>query len=200
VVSLTANELAAISAVGAALSGLGAAAAAIGVFMQARTATEAQAGQLFVDFSARYNDERMAGALKALAAWYLSTPDDRVPRWIDAKRAGEAQAIALNQHRRLVSRFYFDVARLYLMKLIGARYAKQLLENNGLNIFYDVCEPMNAANHPARVTRYSRALKRICSRYGRGGVHATPPPAPPRMTIWQRWMEWWLSLGRGEAA
>ncbi len=168
---MSAVEWAAVSAIAATISIALAIATTVGVFSQARAAHKTNAADLFISFSARYNSPEMAAALRALAALYRESPNDFASKWINAKRSGDAEALKLNDYRRLVSRLYFDVARLYHAKLISTSFARELLRNNGLNVFYKVCEPMNDEDHPQRIKLYSRILVGLQKKYGSGQIH-----------------------------
>lgn len=163
----------------AAASAIAAAIAAIAAFLQVRASRNATLAELFVAFSDRYNSPEMAIALRELADWYRSTTEARFADWIAAKRLRQEDALRINRHRRLVSRFYLDVARMRCIALINDRYARELVQNNGLNVFYKICEPMNAANHPLRVQRYSKTLRNICRQYGDGSIHESAPAPRP---------------------
>jgi hypothetical protein len=169
--SADAFQLAAISAVAAAISAFVTAITAMGVFLQARVAGKASAAALFLSFSERYNSIEMATALRHLARWRLSCSDQFAIEWALSKSKQESGALQLNEYRRIVSRFYFDVARLYEVGLIGRKHAKALLANNGLNVFYQVCEPMNIATHPDRVSTHTVMLKDLLPSYGTGKLH-----------------------------
>ena len=198
--SLSATDWAAVAAIAAATSAIWSATATLGVFLQNRTAHKAAVANLINVFSERYNSNDMAHALRSLANWYRTTADSRVADWVRGKAACDPTAITLNNHRRLVSRFYFDAARLFELGLLNRRYAREVVSNNGLNVFYLVCEPMNVAVHPHRVARYSSTLRRLLKKYGTGDIHApaqilseTAQPSAQNPIQW-KWS--FLRLGR----
>ena len=164
------TDWAVVAAIAAAISAIASMVATIALFRQIATDQKASTAELMNTFSARYNDEGMATALRELASWYLSTGESRFEEWLEAKLKGDEEALRLNQHRRLVSRFYFDAARLLDLRLINRRYAKEIISNNGLNVFYRVCEPMNIITHPHRVVRYSEVLRKLLKRYADGRI------------------------------
>jgi len=164
---------ASVSAVAAAFSSVVTAIAALGVFLQVKAAAKAHNGTLFLAFTERYNASEMAESLRALAIWGISHSNDSFAmEWVQNKARGDKPAMDLNGHRRFVSRYYFDVARLFQARLISREHARALLTNNGLNVFYLVCEPMNRAAHPSRVTTLSDTLRRLCRSYGDGTLHS----------------------------
>jgi len=146
---------------------------ALAAVSQARSVAQGNIATFFVNYSARYSSEEMADALRLLAAWHNANKADkkRFETWAAQKRQGADQALALNKARRMVSRFYYDVAELYALGLIKRRMAKRLIANNGLNVFYLVCDPMNRAYEPSdRFDSYCRTLRRLSGGFGNGNV------------------------------
>jgi hypothetical protein len=91
--------------------------------------------------------------------------------WNELRREGDKEALLLNRSRRLVSRYYYDVARLHRAGLISTKLARILLANNGLIVFYQVCEPLNDARHHNRERTYTEILKHLCASYGENRIY-----------------------------
>jgi hypothetical protein len=161
-------------------SSLAALAAALGALLQARRTAQTNAAQLFLSFSARYNSQEMADAFRQLVKWRLSTGENFAMVWNQLRQKGDKEALSLNRARRLVSRYYYDVARLRQVGLINTKLARALLANNGLMVFYQVCEPLNDARHNNRERSYSQTLKKIRASYGEGRIHTDPSDVSPR--------------------
>jgi len=155
---------------GPAISAFGATAAAVLSLIQITRMRLAHDAELFLNVAGRYNSPEMATALRELAAYQKQNPSNFAERWKADYEAGVQSAKDLNEHRRLVSRFFTDIGRLYELKIIGKGTAGALSAFNGIHVFYDVCEPMNHAHDPKRDKTYVEALKRARTKYGRGGV------------------------------
>ncbi len=153
------------------ISSFGALGAALAAFIQARKASETNAGQLFLSFSERYNSQEMADAFRMLVQWKTDMGKDFALAWEVERQKGDKRALDVNRARRLVSRYYYDVARLYDIGLIDKRLAHSLLGNNGLHVFYQVSEPMNDARHPDRERKYSKIIRFLRQEYGSNTVH-----------------------------
>lgn len=143
-------------------------------FLQASAASDGNRAHLYVEFSERYTSEEMAKALVALSNWHHARKDDptRFVAWARAKRANDPGALELSRARRLVSRYYYDVAALHELGLIKRRFAHALLSSNGLNVFYLVCDPLNRAYQPEdRLNQHYRRLKRLRDKFGDGEIY-----------------------------
>jgi len=150
---------------------LAAVAAAFAAFMQASRTRETNTAQLFLSFSERYNSPEMAAAMRRLVKWRLEYKDNFAKVWEERRQMGDADAVELNAARRLVSRYYYDVARLHEVGLISSKFARALLSNNGLHVFYDICEPLNDARHHDRERRHAERLMRLLKHYGANRIH-----------------------------
>ena len=152
------------------ITAAGALAAAAAAFQQARSARYANEAQIFLAFSARYNDEAMANSLRLLVDWHRRNPDDFAEKYAHDLRVKNQAAIELNAARRTVSRYYTDLGRLFFGGLVTRRLARTVSANNGINVFFVICEPMNEAQHPQRDKTFAKALKKARRRYGKGEV------------------------------
>ncbi len=137
---------------------------------QAKGVEKSTEATIFLSFSDRYNSDAMRDALRFLVGLYSQHESKFPGSVLDAFRDDEQMATRINDARRLVSRFYFDIARLYRAKLISRALAKALLANNGLNVFYKICEPLNELRDRERVRAYSKTLVRLVSRYNHGSI------------------------------
>lgn len=155
---------------GPAISAFAATAAALLSLIQINRSRLSHDAALFLNISSRYNSPEMAKALRELAAYKQKHPGDFAERWKSAYDRGDEEAKQLNESRRLVSRFFTDIGRLYEFRIIGKATARALSAFNGIHVFYEVCEPMNYIHDPKRDKAYSLALKRARRKYGRGAV------------------------------
>lgn len=183
--------------------------AAVAALLQAVLIGAANRARVFIAFSDRYTSAEMAQALALLAKWYhdnkLETWASLKPAakrsaenpfvaWANAKSAEDAKssedannakdAKKLNEARRLVSRYYYDAASLYELRLIRFEFARALIANNGLNIFYHICDPMNAARQPVeRFERHCATLRHLRRKFGDGKVYDPKGPQPEPETL-----------------
>lgn len=155
---------------GPAISAVAATAAALLSLIQINRSRLSHDATLFLNISSRYNSPEMAKALRELAAYQHKYPEDFSERWKAAYDAGDEEAKQLNEFRRLVTRFFTDIGRLYEFRIIGKATARALSAFNGIAVFYEVCEPMNYVHDPKRDNTYALALKRVRKTYGRGAV------------------------------
>lgn len=161
---------------------------ALAALAQAFATAASNRARFFVEFSKRYTDDEMRAALETLAQWHHDNKHDenRFALWAAAKRRGETAATGLNRSRRLVSRYYYDVASLHQLRLVGTDFAKALISNNGLNIFYQICDPMNRTNQPLhRFKQQCDTLKRLRKQFGDGTIfEPNEPREASRSDIW----------------
>ena len=164
----------------AAVSALATALAAFAAWRRVAKLGDANFARIFLSFSERYNSEEMASALRSLVKWRQTQGAEFAETWNGAYLAGDAPAADINKARRLVSRFYQDVARLYEVGLINRAFGRALLASNGLHVYYEICAPMNAVHDPERYARYDEQLKKIRRKYAAGKVRL---PAPANVAL-----------------
>lgn len=164
--SFNVELLAAVTLAFTALAALAGVFAAAGALRQVRRVKDGTAAQVFLDFSDRYNSEEMAQAMRDLVAWYREQGPEFAENWNRLYEAGDERAKELNKARRRVSRYFDDVGRLYAVGLLSKRLARSLLSNYGIQVFYDICEPMSDARMPARMRKFSNLVRWLMPSYG----------------------------------
>lgn len=109
----------------------------------------------------------MADSLRRLVAWRKSRGSNFAKVWSDLYDAGDPEAKDLNRARRLVSRYFDDIGRLYDVGLISGKLARGLTATYGIQVFYEICEPMNNARNPTRLQVYSNHVRYLRHTYGK---------------------------------
>lgn len=163
------------------ITALGAIVAAMAAYAQASAVGESNRASFLIQYADRYSTQEMANALRLLSGWHWHHRHDasRFERWALAKRNHDPDALELNKARRLVTRYYFDIATLYRLGLVKRGFARELMANNGLNVFYQVCEPLTRQGQPSdRFGANLQTLLQICKGYGDGTVYETIVPRP----------------------
>jgi hypothetical protein len=167
-----------VTDIGIALTAVSCVAAAVAALAARRQVTKlkhSNFAQIFLSFSSRYNSEEMASALRALVQWRRVHKEGFAKTWRDAYMAGDAAAAEINKARRLVSRFYQDVARLYEVGVIDRVFAAALLATNGLHVYYEICAPMNELHDPELYRGYDEILRKLRRKYAGGRVRLLDP-------------------------
>jgi hypothetical protein len=144
-----------------------AAAAAIFTLMQAQSAKATLQTQLYLAFSTRYSDPKVGESLALLVDYYKQYPDDFADRWWQAFLEKEEVALKLEQARRIISIYFVDIGRLYEIKQIDKRMCYFLIGHFGLDVYYNICQPMWLKMYPHEFTDYAALLKTVRPSYGK---------------------------------
>ncbi|ESQ76963.1 hypothetical protein AEYBE204_18990 [Asticcacaulis sp. YBE204] len=124
----------------------------------------------YLQFTARYNTLRMHEALLVLYRLKMSKPDDFAHHFIQEFRQGTPEGLRLDQARRLVNRYFVNIAEMRRNRLINQKLARMLCNFQGLNIFYKIVVPMNQAKYGNQQehSEIYQLLRRIKSRFSDG--------------------------------
>jgi len=149
--------------------------AAFAAVMSFRSATEARKSakatqdaaeaSLVVLFLEKYFDPGMDEALRVLAAWKQDKGKDFATIWIAGRNSGSAEAWAANDARRKVKGYFEETARLHFAGVIRTATLRELAYVAGLNIYFDVIDPMELALNPSRSPRTVEFLQAEFRRY-----------------------------------
>ena len=96
-----------------------------------------------------------------LTNWYKADPAGFAGAWFEGFLRQDAEALRLEQARRMVSIFFVDVARLFESGQINRKIAYHLLAYSGLDVYYNVCHPMWKKLHADRYGDYAEVLKQL---------------------------------------
>ena len=154
-----------VAAVTAVFTGIAAAAA----WWSASTTRRAAEAATCLRFFERYESDRMLGALRTLrtskpldvdvnqwAAQWTTVLQGNPPQW----------AKDVDLARREVTGYFFSLIRLYEGGLVTRNFVWSAGYFAGINLFYDVCEPLERALNPRGYPeRPFRLLEKIVGRY-----------------------------------
>lgn len=165
-IAMTSAMIAALTAI---FTGIAAGAAWWSV-RAARRAAEAAACLRLVD---KYESDRMLRALRTLRTSRPESVDITAwaAQWLTEMHKDEADraqwAKEVDLARREVSGYFFWLGRLYEGGLATRRLIRTAGWVAGINLFFDVCEPLERALNPADYAeRVFRLLERLVGRYG----------------------------------
>lgn len=167
-----------ISLVLTALSAIGALGAAIAAWLSARATKRAAEGHLFSTHYAEYGTPEMLRSLRVLRLWKSDNGDEFELNWKKALDAGEERAHDVDRARRQVKFYFLRALRLYQAGYVSRRFLKELAAVDGLNILYDIVEPLEYALNPRFDASKFELLSKLCGRPGTGRLIAPVPPEP----------------------
>ncbi|MFN3229454.1 MAG: hypothetical protein ACK41P_06345 [Asticcacaulis sp.] len=146
-----------------------------------RNQAKTDKAEFYVAFTQRYNSSDMHDALYRLMALYTHDRDSFVDRYLSAFMARTQEGFEIERSRRIVSRYFNDIADLHRNKLIDRKLARMLCNFQGLNIYYNVVIPMSRARYGQSKEREHiyAVLKSIRPRFDDGalGLNIAPGSA-----------------------
>lgn len=154
----------------AAIAALAAAVAAVASLLQVRSASHSNEINAYLSLMESYAAPQMRAAISRLAEFWR----DRRDKFGDAGEAFVAEPDAalresLKADCRLLTAFFGNAARLYDARLISRKLVLTLISRPGLNIYYDVCEPINIRRNPkGHSSKYGVILRRVVTKYADG--------------------------------
>jgi len=161
-----------------AISALGALGAAVAAWFSARATTRAAEGQLFSAHYAAYGTPEMLRSLRVLRLWKFDQGDEFEVKWKKALDSGEERAREVDEARRQVRIYFFQALRLYEGGYVSRRFLREIAAVDGINILYDIVEPLEyALNASYDRSRFAK-LRNLCGRARTGRLIAPVPPAP----------------------
>ena len=164
-----------IALVIAAVGAIGAVGAAIGALLSARATQRAAEGQLAVAFLGDYTSPDMLRALRVLRNYRAAEGDGFEETWRRRLEAADAHALEVDQARRKVKGYFLNALRLHEFGYVNERFVGTVASVDGINILYDIVEPLEYALNPA----YDRArFERIRTMCGRSRTERLIRPIP----------------------
>jgi hypothetical protein len=136
------------SAVAAAASAIAAAVSACFSSRSSRTAADTAATALILKFRDQYASNEMFVDLLNLRAWYDKHGSQFEQTWKEKLEQGDKEALIVNASRRRVSSFFSNIAYLHNARLVPKQTEKLLTDFAGIDLFYGVVEPLEAALGP----------------------------------------------------
>lgn len=159
-----------------AISALGVLGAAVAAWLSARATKRAAEAQLFSALYSEYGASDMLRALRILRAWRSDQGDEFEVEWKRRLDRGDLQAQEVDGARRRVKHYFIHSLRLYEAGYVSKRLLKELGAVDGVNILYDIVEPLEyALNANYDHARFAR-LRKICGRARSGRLMAPVPP------------------------
>lgn len=146
------------------------------------------AANAFLDLRNRYHAAEMGSAIKLLAEFAIPIKEETADLWTRKLNADDFRAIGkiLSTHRdelspaerdelkratRLASGYFNDVGFLLKHKMLSPETTRSFLNVAGLNIFYEVCVPLQAVdNKNSASIEYARLLRTVMKRQGVGMI------------------------------
>lgn len=147
----------------------------------------------FLEFSKRYNSPKMRSAMNELS-WYYSESEDKenfAQNWYKDFKASQdspkARSIRLDQHRRLINRYFSDIARCRRNNLIDKKLAILAGRHYGINVYFKIVSEMNKVmfEQPLNTKAFAKdaqTLKKEIGLFGTGEIIATVPARKLKVT------------------
>jgi len=155
-----------------AASAVAAALAAIASLLQVRSAAHGNEIDAYLRLMQDYGSPEMRGAISDLAAFWRDRREsfETAGEAFLAERERDPDAASkLRGQCRLLTSFFGNAARLHDTGFISRRLFRLLISRPGLNVYYDVCEPINLARNPTgHSKKYGAVLRRVVRQYGDG--------------------------------
>jgi hypothetical protein len=109
------------------------------------TANASQAA-LYLRFQQQYAGDEMWRDLRNLRSWKeMPHGEDFASKWARLYRENDDKALAVDRSRRRVSHFFDAIAVLYEKHLVSEDIAKLLTRFQGIDLFFEVVEPLEKA-------------------------------------------------------
>ncbi len=158
-----------------ATSAVGALCAALASAYSARQTRLASEGQLFSDLYAEYGRPEMLKALRILRNWKSEKGYEFEVVWKNSLDSRNREAGEVDEARRHVKAYFMRAVRIYQAGYVSKRFVREVCSVDGINILYDVVEPLEYALNPAFDGSKFELLRKICGRYGTGRLIAPVP-------------------------
>ena len=113
--------------------------------------------------------------LPASRYWKAEKGDEFEFKWKKALDAGDETAHKVHQARRHVKSYFMRALRLHESGYVSKRFLHEVCSFDGINILYDIVEPLEYALNQAYDRSKFSSLRKIC---GRAGTGKLIPPVP----------------------
>jgi len=139
-----------------------------------KDAAEATLVRAFLD---DYFSQGISVALQRLRDWKEQNGDEFASAWLTRRQAGDEKAHQVDQARRTIKAYFEKTARIFSAGLIRPKILHQIAYVAGVNIYYDIVDPLERELNPGRSPETIELLKRHCGRYIEGELIRAVPPA-----------------------
>jgi hypothetical protein len=150
------------------ISAIAAACSAFFSWRSSRVAAKALQATLYLKLQEQYASQRMLDDLHNLRTWRDKHGQAFVSRWAERHRNNDEEAKALNESRRRVVHFFCAIADLYSSGLLPRHLRRLLTDFQGIDLLYDVAEPLEMALNPDYDKSCFDTLRRLKISSGRG--------------------------------
>ena len=161
-----------------AVSALGALGAALASWWSAKETRRAAEGQLLSSLYDDYGNPEMLQSLRILRSWKASTGSEFEIAWKKRLDGGDQEAHEVDRARRQVKFYFLRALRLYESGYVSKRFLQEVCAVDGINILYDIVEPLEFALNPAFDKSKFDTLQKLCGRAGTGRLIPPVPPGP----------------------
>jgi hypothetical protein len=110
-----------------------------------RISTRIAQTQLYLKFRDQYSDKVMNDDLRNLRSWKELHGNKFSAKWKEKFIERDSDAIVVDAARRRVKNFFQAIAEIYQDGLISKSLAIRLLEFQGIDILYEIVEPLEEA-------------------------------------------------------
>jgi hypothetical protein len=118
----------------------------------------------------------MLHSLRILRNWKASAGSEFEIAWKKRLDGGDQEAYEVDRARRQVKFYFLRALRLYESGYVSERFLQEICAVDGINILYDIVEPLEFALNPAFDKSKFDSLYKLC---GRAGTKRLIPPVPP---------------------
>ena len=146
-----------------AVAALGSLLAALAAWLAVRETKRASEGQLFLSLFAEYECPEMLCALRMLRNEAEKGPGFAA-EWMKALQASDSVAQEVDRARRRVQHYFLGALRLHEARYASRRLLRSLCAVDGINILYDVVEPLEAELNKHYDRLAFSTLKKLCPR------------------------------------
>ena len=154
----------------AALAALAACAAAIFAYRAVRIVRSVFYGQMYLKIFDDYAKPEMFVALRTLRSWRANHGPDFAKSWRIALKSGDKQAKDVDSARRFVKLFFIKTVEIYNTELIDKSMLRKIASFDGINILFEIVEPLEFALNPVFDNKEIEILRSVCGTVGTGGL------------------------------
>lgn len=135
---------------------------------------------LFLKFVENYRVQEMRNALRTLRMWEAEHGAGFVEKFRERIKKGDPKADAVDEARRHVKGYFIDSALgSYELGSVTLPFLQKVTAFAGINILYDIVEPLEQAINPNYDKSKFERLRQLCGRFGSGEL-LTPIPVVHR--------------------
>ena len=149
-----------------ALTAIGAGIAAIGSSLSARATKRATQAQLLLRFLEEYSNPKMSKALVQLRKWKatLDLGTTTFEQFVKYKDSWGVLEKRVNSARRQVKYYFVKALRLHQEGLITQQLLQVICNVDGIDLLYDVVEPLERELNPDYEKEAFIQLREVCPR------------------------------------